>query len=257
MRTPFATYGLLPRRDWIDTLRAGGWPSGRAASSWLWPGLGLALIALPVCAWAVMNTRAVQSFRLDDSEDAIQTFDSFSEPAVACAILNQEADRQLLAFCQREDDDQAFQADHPRGEVRPAVRSRTSQVGVPPTPAAPRPGSKAAAVQSLHALDAHVQNLERKLGEKLLVVYSRRQMWNAYVDRYLQLIREEPGGEEVALQAGCGLEAGLKCGRAEEVADMLRHVVRFHPELKTTASLRARLAEWNATNSPDLEFSKR
>ncbi len=256
MRTSFAIYGLPPRRDWIDTLRALGWPSGRASRPWLWPAVGLALIALLASGWAVLNTRTFRSFRSDEFEGTIVAFDSFSEPAVACTILNQEAERQLLAFCEQEDEEQAFLPDHPGREVQPAVLPRTSQISVPPTPAAQRSGSKAGAVQSLHALDAHVRGLELKLGEKLLVVYARRQMWNEYLNRYLQMVREEPGGNEVVLQAGCALEAGLKCGRAEEVVDMLQHVVRFHPELKTTASLRTRLAEWNAANPSHLEVGK-
>ncbi len=54
----------------------------------------------------------------------------------------------------------------------------------------------------------------------------------------------------------CALDCSLKCGRTEEVVDLLRHIVRFHPELNTAERLNSALAEWKAEISQDFEVGK-
>ena len=59
------------------------------------------------------------------------------------------------------------------------------------------------------------------------------------------------------------LECARNCGRAEEVTDALRHVIRFQQNLysanegKALLEMKAVLEKWEADDSSGLEVSKR
>jgi hypothetical protein len=217
-----------------------GW--GKNVARWaLWAGSGLALIALLVYRVAAASSRSGQPFRPDELGDGVAVFDSFSEPSVACAILRQEGERLLSVYCEQWCAEQATQA----GQAG-AGRELAAQ-----------PGTQASVIQSLTGLDRQVQDFNFNLGLNLLVVYARQHLWNEFVDRYLQIVQERPGRGEIVTWARVALDCSQKCGRAEEVADVLEHVVRFHPELRTAEGLKTALAAWQTERSPGLEVSKR
>lgn len=256
MRASGAIYGLSTRREGIDTAKA----RDRWRQNWtrqaVWGGLCLALIALEACRLAATSTKTGDAFRPDDLLDGIASFDSFSEPSVACAILRQEAERLQLVYREHQDQEVTSQARLARLGVEPAARPGTGQTSDPLMPSGNQAGWQASSIQSLNALDAQVQDLERSLSRTLLMVYAHQHLWNEFVDRYLQLVREGPAREEVVVYFRCALDCSLKCGRTEEVVDLLRHIVRFHPELNTAERLNSALAEWKAEISQDFEVGK-
>jgi hypothetical protein len=253
MKTSAAIYGLLPGRVGIDTPKANHWWRKDASQHVLWASLGLALIVVLACRWAVTIAKTGQDCGPDELKDGVVSFDSFSEPAVACAILSQEAERLLLVYREQAGEESVLLEEHAVLIAEPAVNQGTVQGnGVPPL-AKGRSGTKASVMHSLNVLDAQVRGLELSLVRSLLVVYADQRSWDKYVDCYLQLIREEPGQSDVVVHVRCALDAAAKCGRAEEVIDVLQHVVRFHPELKTAAVFKSALAEWGATSSPALQ----
>jgi hypothetical protein len=250
MKTSAAIYGLLPGRVGIDTPKANHWWRKDASRHVLWLGLGLALSALLAWGLSVARTMTGQPSQPDELRDGIVSFDSFSEPAVACAILTQEAERLLLVYLEREGEQSLLLEEHAVLIAEPAVKPGTLPGNGAPALAEGQSGAKASALRSLNVLETQVRSLELSLVRSLLVVYAGQQSWDKYVDCYLQLIREEPGRSDVVVYARCALDAAAECGRAEELADALHHVVRFHPELKTAAGLKDVLAEWSARTSP-------
>jgi hypothetical protein len=196
-------------------------------------------------------------FRPDDLRDGVAFFDSFSDPSVACAILKQEAERLLLIYCEHFDHEQAAKARQAGAGRELAAQLATHQMADPLPATGDRPGLQTSVIQSLTAFDAQVQDLNLDLGRKLLVIYARQHLWNEFLDRYLQIVRERPGRDEVLVWARLALDCSRKCGRAEEVADVLQHVVRFHPESRTAERLKTVLAEWQADRLPSMDVSMR
>jgi hypothetical protein len=154
--------------------------------------------------------------------------DSFSKPSLAVAILKQEAGRRFYACMERQ----------------------------PPVPdQGPSDGSRAAAalqapgIQPLAKLRQQTRELNVDLDSMLLNACDEKGLWNAYLDCYLQLLQ---GASEAPLVLNCARNALLisdKCGRTEEVLDAMRHVTRFHRQLKTAEGLRSLVEEW-ATKNP-------
>jgi hypothetical protein len=257
MRASEAIGWLCPPPEGIGIPKWSDWWRKNVAGSALLAGSGLALVALLLYRVAAASIGSSQPFRPDDLRDGVTFFDSFSDPSIACAILRQETQRLLLIHTEHFDQEQASQAGQVGADRELAVRARTRQKA-DSLPASGDPsGLDRSSMQSLAALDAQVQDVNLDLGRTLLVVYAREQSWNEFVDRYLQIVRERPGRAEVVVWARRALDSSQKCGRAEEVADVLQHVVRFHPELRTAEGLERALAAWKAEGSPDLEVSKR
>jgi hypothetical protein len=220
-------------------------------------GFCLAVAALLVYRLTAVSVKTGQPFRPDDLMDGVASFDSFSEPAVAYAILSREAERLLLLYREMRDQELISQAWLAGASVQPASQSGTGQLTGPLTGAGNRSELQTLPIQSLTALDAQVQNLHVSLGGKLLSVYYDHRSWNEFVDCYLQLAGEAPGQIEVSLWARCALDCSQKCGRAQEVEDALQHIVRFHPELRTAGGLKDALTKWKTASSPDFEVSTR
>jgi hypothetical protein len=187
--------------------------------------------------------------RPEDWADGVVCFDSFSEPSLACAILSQEADRLVAAYCDRWNQEQLSHPGPIDGGREILDQPRKGEEASALPAGGKEPGLQRSAIESIAALDAKVQNLSLGLGARLLLVYAMQHAWNEFVDCYLRFVREAPGRAEVSLWARTALDNAQKCGRSEEVADALQRIVRFHPELKTTAGLRAVLAQWK-TPSP-------
>jgi hypothetical protein len=257
MRTTLAICGLSPRQEGIDTSPGGS----RWRKNWtlpaIWGGVCLALIALQACRFAAANARTGGAIRPGDSLEGIASFDSFSEPSVACSILQQEAERLLLTYRDLEDSQDDSPAPPARVETTAAARPLAADASGPKTWSGPPRGAQASSLQSLRALDAEVQEVELSLSRTLLLVYAHQHLWSEFVDRYLQLVREGPARRDVMVYFRVALDAARKCGRTDEVVDVLRHVARFHPELDRAERLNGALAEWQAEISSGLQAGKR
>jgi len=69
--------------------------------------------------------------------------------------------------------------------------------------------------------------------------------WNELRDCYLQLLQTAPNRPDSRYWAHLALACSRYCGRTDEVLDALRHVIHFHPDLKTTGRLKTVLDEWS------------
>jgi hypothetical protein len=169
---------------------------------------------------------------------------------VACALLQQEADRLLLVYHEKR---------WPETAARLAVAARpdTREATDPPAASRIRPGSEIPEMRALLALDDQIWELHLDLTREALAIYVDQQLWNPFVDRYLEIVRERPQRAEVRIYFGCALECAEKCGRTDEVAGVLRHVLETHPELRSLSGLKEALAEWNVAHPPGPELAKR
>ena len=257
MRSLAASCRLYPVRANVHLLKHRAWWRKTLTRRSLWAGLGLLLTALLVGRLAEAGFKAGRLFQPDDLRDEPATLDSFSEPAVACAILKQEAERLLLVYREDRDREQpARQPDTGRG-VEPEPQAGAGRIAEPPAGSRILSRPRTSAIQPLSVLDAQVRDLKLSLCRELLSVYFDQHLWNEFVDRYLQLVREGPEQPEVVGYVFCALECSQKCGRAEEVVDVLQHVVRFHPESKRAEELKRALEKWKTEGAAVLEVGQR
>jgi hypothetical protein len=161
--------------------------------------------------------------------------DSFSEPSVACALLKQEADRLLLVYSDKRNlEAVSQQVETPsRLEVAKQIHLRGARTCVA-TSRNP-PGSQIPEMQALLDLDQRVCELHLDLSRKALKIYLDEQLWDRFVDRYLQIVGEWPDRWEVRTYFADALECAEKCGRAKELASALGQLSQAHPELRTFA----------------------
>ncbi len=249
MIRPFA------RRVEGDSLKTRCWWQKSLRHPALWGGLCSAVTTMLVYWLAAASLKTSDSVQPGDLMEEPADFDSFSEPSVACAVLKQQAERLLLEH--RKEWDWQRSSPNLRNEAgaERAAGSKAGQRTDRLTASARR--SQPPSIESLHGLDVQVQAVQLSLARKLLVVYADHEMWDEFVDCYLQLLWERPVHDGYFLFIPFALECSEKCGRAEELADALRHIVRFHPEIKSSNYLKASLAEWEAKHPPGVALNKR
>lgn len=218
------------------------------------------LLLLAVLVWqrAGDGFKPNRLFRAADSAHSAPDLDSFSEPSLGLAVLQQEAEELLLAFHENHSEAEAAHLavllDSPPAGPQAGPSSVNRSLGTYKRPAAP----EVTALKRLAKLRAKVRDLDNDLDWKLLGVYSRNDSPREFLESYLRLVQQAtecPPG--VAIWTLDALECARKCGRSEEVADTLRHVIRFHPNLQIAVRMRAALEQWEAQNPPSSEISKR
>jgi Glu-tRNA(Gln) amidotransferase subunit E-like FAD-binding protein len=155
---------------------------------------------------------ASQFFRTPHLVAGVSPLDSFSQPAVASAILKEQAEQLLFDYTQ--------------------VRDSASKANL------------LSSIRPLQNLHAGVRYVDIDLVEKLLVVYSDNHFDRELVDSFLQFLQSAPESPEVLQWVRYALDSAEHCNRTEEVEDAIRHVVRFHPNLKTTGQLNALMQAW-------------
>jgi len=216
-----------------------------------WVGSCLGVLVLAVCCFGATHLLTSHASQWGELRNEPIPLDSFSKPALACAVLKQEAELLMQAYLESRDEIAAARWLKAAGEAPSAPGSGAGQETRGLGSMGHLTGSEIPEVQSLRALDARVQDLQRDLSVSLLAVYLDHGWWSAYVDRYLQVIRESPQRDEVTHYVRSALECAGKCGRAEEVLDALQHIVRFHPELRTAGLLVEVLAEQRTDEGSD------
>lgn len=218
---------------------------------------GLVALALLLWRFAGDAARPVGFLQARDWDCNAPALDSFSESSVALAVLKQEADRLVSVYALDRDQAGASESAHllagvPVGaQAEPA--SRSSSLPAFHQPAAP----ETSAIKLMASLHAEVQELEADLNRDLIGAYCQNGSWNEFLDCYLRFVQQSSEQPGVAGWAPFALACAQKCGRAEEVADALRHVIRFHGNLRSAKGLRSVLSIWEAENSARQEVSKR
>jgi len=186
--------------------------------------------------------RAGRLFRKPDAVADV-SLDSFSEPAIAAGILKHQAES-CYAQARTAAGDFALSPVHDPRQARNDQPPRGGPVG----PAGFGRGSPAVApgIQSLEELRAMTQDLNVDLDGKLLVLYSENRLEDQLLDRFLQLLHEAPESQELLIWVPFLLDCSRRVGRTEEMEDAVRHLVRFHPNLKTAKELTALVQAWEA-----------
>ena len=234
------------------------WQQNRARRALLCAGCCLALAVPLAYRLGVVSLNGSRGLETGDLLKEPAPLDSFSEPSVACALLEQEASRLLLVYCAKRDREEASLLAETRGRVElAALPEETDEATAPPAASRKLPGSQTPELRSLLALDAQVLDLHLALSRKVLKVYVDQHLWNQFVDRYQEIIRESPERGEVNSYFRCALDCAEKCGRAEELVDVLQRLIQVHPELGRLVSLKEPLADWKAAHPPGPEVVRR
>jgi hypothetical protein len=224
--------------------------------------LGLLLLLLLIWWLTGDGFNLRQRFGKSYSIEGAPLLDSFSEPSVGVGVIKLEAERLLLAFYQHHDqvesDSSALSHDSP------AAGAQVGPVSPGSSRAAfdPQSTREDSALERLATLQAEVRNLEVDLDSKLVGAYYRSDSCNEFLDCYLRLLQQPSAFSGVQFWRRNALECARKCGRAAELADALRHVANFQPqlysarEMKAVIEMRAVLEKWEADRSPSLEVSE-
>ena len=190
----------------------------------------------------------------------IPDLDSFSEPSVGLAVLKLEAERLVLAYheIRNQEEISHWAALHDSAAAGPqGSPGSVSNSSAPFIRPAAREDS---ALKRMAKLHAEVQDLEVYLNRNLMAAYSLNDSCSEFLDCYLRLLHQAPklqkrhGMQDWTWSA---LQCARKCGRAEEVADALQHVVRFQRDLSGAETMRAILEQLEAENLAGPKVSKR
>jgi len=188
--------------------------------------LTFALLVLALSQVAGLGMKTLHFFRTANGEHEDPCdFDSFSEAGVAMTVINQEANRLLLAYTEAQP---AAQVEDPRLSGSESFSRDALQV-------------TAKAVAEMHQA---VRGLSTGLDRRFLRVYSQQGAAEAFLDCYLALLNLDPGTPDVVTWEWSALNRSWECGRTEELVDALQHAIRFHPELKTSHGLGETLDSW-------------
>ena len=204
------------------------------------------LLALVLLVWRLAGGGFYPSrlFSTTDGSDDAPVLDSFSEPSLALAVLQQEAERLMLPDSQIGIRMQGSRSVPLHDSSAPGKTLGLGSVSGSEVGSDSPAASKVSAAAPLAKLRSGVQKLEIDLDRKLLVAFYQHQSWSEFVDCYLRLVQLVPEGYGVPEWEMHALECAQKCGRAEEVADALWHLVRFHPNLPGVQRLRPMLEQW-------------
>ena len=198
----------------------------RDSGAWWWPVLCLALaVAVLAARLAGPGSLTRKLFPAADLAAGPPLLDSFSEPAVACAILKEESLRLWwtvqIAAAEEE-------------QAPPGQRGRVAAE---------------ANTQSLIVLAGQVQDLALDLNQQVMELELNNHAWDEFLDRYILLVYKAPYRTEASSWAQSALELAQKCDRAEEVESALRRVVRLHRPPHTAAKMEAALDAWQTQRS--------
>jgi hypothetical protein len=214
------------------------------AAAWSWLVVLLLLVlVLPGNALRFGSDRDVCS-------NDLPQFDSFSEPAVAAVILQQQV-RNLF---------QTYLLTNKPG----AITARTSGTRAGPESegqARKQPGVSADGrwnsarpydQQSLWALDGRLRTLRSESLQNLLVIHCKNCSWNDFLDTYLELLAVAPDRAATRCWTREALTRSRTCGRTDEVLDALQHVTRFCKDTRVVAWIQGSLEDWNVGRSQGL-----
>lgn len=168
--------------------------------------------------------------------------DSFSEPAVAAAILQKHV-RNLFEACLLTHKPGATRMG--RSGTGTGAESNSQIPNGPDVSADARwDSARSSDEQSLGALDRRLRALRSESLQSLLVIHCQNCSWNDFLDTYLELLAVAPDKAATRCWMREALNCSLNCGRTEEVLDALRHATRFSKNSKVVGWIRTFLEDW-------------
>jgi len=190
-----------------------------------------------------------------DVIDGIPELDSFSEPAIAVAVLQKHADELIWQYAasrhfDRPTENQSGPSDPPSavnrdGEIEPQ-RLLVSEGPL----AATLPKTTSEWIERLHQEIRQFKEAPSTadLEIELLLIYKENHLWNEFLDCYLGILGGSPGSQVAISWAPCALEYSKYCQRTEEVRDALQHQARFHRNPKVAYRIQVVLDQWSEAN---------
>ena len=167
----------------------------------------------------------------DKPEAAFPEIDSFSEPAIALAVLKLKVDRVF------QDCIQDWDARYPN----PSGASGS---------APPQADTPLARLQQLHQ---QIEALASDVDDKLMTVSARQGRANDFVERYLDRLSARSDNGSVGLLASTALLFAERCQRTAELLHAMEEFSAFHPELKPSLKLERAVDEWRAKAAGSLD----
>jgi hypothetical protein len=198
----------------------------------------------------LMDTAArfVQNFRTADVLAGVAPLDSFSEPAIAATLLKRESENLFSRFTEARND-----ADYPgTPSLNERALSGSKRLDDGDGVAWKLREMSAAEIQLLQRLEklrATIRELNQDVDQKLLVIDFKNRSANDLVDCFLELLHNCPEHPEILEWVDSAMDSAESCGRADELQDALRHVLRFQSSLPTAGGLKSRIERRKAVLS--------
>ena len=180
----------------------------------------------------------------------VPQFDCFSRPAIAAAILRQEADRCVLEYEGGRDLKNSLDAKQLAAEDFGNLASQVDRTVETKGAKLSRTASnqKDVPTKTVEELDRTITELKNDLDRKLMLLYFEKNLSNQFLNLYLNQAQGAPDGNTV-VWARYALECSRTCGRTMEVLDAMHHLNRFRQEVKGLKGLQAVLDDWANHNS--------
>jgi hypothetical protein len=172
--------------------------------------------------------------------ESVPSLDSFSGASVGLAAVRQEADRLLVIYC--ESPEQAAST------AQAQSSNRSTQVMADNAPVAAHSGATPIAI-----IRAEVEDLATHVNANLMTVYHREGRCGQFLDCYLYLVQSFSDRAAVTLWSRTAVECARKSNRVEELADALRHQLRFHATPRWKVILTMALEQLEAQSAPVAE----
>jgi hypothetical protein len=159
---------------------------------------------------------------------AAPPLDSFSPPSLALGVLNREALRLELVYSQgRQQIEQLSPGQSVASGRCPDERPVDSALST----------QAAASIGSIETLQRQIETVSYQLDCRLLWIYSENHLDRDFLDRYLQVLDQAPGGADAKLWLPAAVASAHRCGRAQELRDAFEHVIRFHRDSQGVETL--------------------
>lgn len=222
------------------------------------------LLLLALLAWRLTG----YGFHLSHSSEAsdlvgdTRLLDSFSQPSVGLAVLRQAAEQSFLAFHEHHAEVQASHLAALLDSPAPGAEAGSASVNSSPETSNRATRPEISALKRLAKLQAEVHALDIDLDCKLLGVYCRSDSRKEFLDCYLRTLQQAPERPWMPYR-WYAVESAQNCGRAEELADALRHVLQFQSHSYGAGTriamleMKAALEEGEAHRSSGPEVGKR
>jgi hypothetical protein len=196
------------------------------------------LLMLTAAVLLVANVaRTVHTFApASDTANTWPQLDSFSEPALAEAVIRSDAEKLLInysdcydAYLQSLDSWKrnyaAWLAASGLSDSPTQARRYETETWKKPTFSMATWISQFKATLSALREQPAVESLEHTL----LLLYERDGRWSDFIDLYLDIIRKSPENVDVVGWAEAALRHAGECGRADQVLAYLRFAAKYYP----------------------------
>jgi hypothetical protein len=222
------------------------------------PRICLLLMLVAVVLLGANVARAVRTFApATDTANIWPQLDSFSEPALAEAVIRSEAEKLLVNYSDGYD---AYLQSLDSWKRKYSAWLAAS--GLFDCAANARRYETEARKKPAFSVDAWISRFKATLSalrerpavegleHTLLLLYERDGRWSEFIDLYLEIIRKSPENLDVVGWAEAALRHATECGRADQVLAHLQFAAKYY-RLSLQANLGPILKRWSQLGRAD------